>query len=219
MGDAALSSTPRPERPLSHDPALPIGTPGKGGGPSSDGVWIPSQGLRRTRSRPSLGQEPDSVPSFTLPGSRRQNKPPVQIPAIHGALLGTPMAAYSGCGERDGGIGHGKMRSRTGLARVGGDVGGTGGRAPSGWEWNGSQPRARLWVSQGQRCGRCRRAERVRPARAKTRRLRVLVVTICSPRPMRAVQRARLCPSPEPPARRRWRQNGRTACGSARRRT
>ena len=27
----------------------------KGGGPSSDGVWIPSQGLRRTRSRPSLG--------------------------------------------------------------------------------------------------------------------------------------------------------------------
>ena len=24
------------------------------------------------------------------------------------ALLGAPMAAYSGCGERDGGIGHGK---------------------------------------------------------------------------------------------------------------
>ena len=38
------------------------------------------------------------------------------------ALLGAPMAAYSGCGERDGGIGHGKRRSRTGLARVGGDV-------------------------------------------------------------------------------------------------
>ena len=34
------------------------------------------------------------------------------------ALLGAPMAAYSGCGERDGGIGHGKRRSRTGLARV-----------------------------------------------------------------------------------------------------
>ena len=33
------------------------------------------------------------------------------------------MAAYSGCGERDGGIGHGKRRSRTGLARVCGDVG------------------------------------------------------------------------------------------------
>ncbi len=57
--------------------------------------------------------------------------------------------------------------------------------------------RARLnWVSQGQRCGRCsvrRRAERViRPAREKNRRRRVLVVTTCSPRPMRAVQRAML---------------------------
>ena len=53
------------------------------------------------------------------------------------------------------------------------------------------------WVSQGQCWGRCRvrrRAERViRPARAKTRRLRVLVVTVRSARPMRAVQRARLC--------------------------
>ena len=52
------------------------------------------------------------------------------------------------------------------------------------------------WASQGQRWGRCkvrRRAERVsRPAREKNRRRRVLVVTICSPRPMRAVQRARL---------------------------
>ena len=61
------------------------------------------------------------------------------------ALLGAPMAACSGCGERDGGIGHGKRRSRTGMARVGGDVQLTGwrvrgGRAPSGWEWNGSQP-------------------------------------------------------------------------------
>ena len=33
------------------------------------------------------------------------------------------MATCSGCGERDGGIGHGKTHSRTGLARVGGDVG------------------------------------------------------------------------------------------------
>ena len=53
------------------------------------------------------------------------------------------------------------------------------------------------WASQGQRCGRCRvrrRAERViRPAREKNRRRRVLVVTTCSPRPMRAVQRAMLC--------------------------
>ena len=38
------------------------------------------------------------------------------------AFLGAPMAAYSGCGERDGGRGHGKRRSRTGLARVCGDV-------------------------------------------------------------------------------------------------
>ena len=51
-------------------------------------------------------------------------------------------------------------------------------------------------ASQGQRCGRCkvrRRAERVsRPAREKKRLRRVLVVTTCWPRPMRAVQRARL---------------------------
>ena len=50
-----------------------------------------------------------------------------------------------------------------------------------------SRARARLnWVSQGQRCGRCRvrrRAERVsRPAREKNRRRRVLVVATCSPR-------------------------------------
>ena len=61
-----------------------------------------------------------------------------------------------------------------------------------------SRARARLnCSSHGQRLGRCRvnrRAERVsRPARAKNRRRSVLVVTICSPRPMRAVQRARLC--------------------------
>ena len=56
-----------------------------------------------------------------------------------------------------------------------------------------SRAKARLnWVSQGQRRGRCkvrRRAERViRPTRAKTRRLRVLVITVRSPRPIRAVQ-------------------------------
>ena len=37
-------------------------------------------------------------------------------------LLGASMAACSGCGERDGGIGRGKRRSRAGMARVGGDV-------------------------------------------------------------------------------------------------
>ena len=119
------------------------------------------------------------------------------------ALLGAPMAAYSGCGEGDGGIGHGERRSRTGLARVGGDVGLAGGSVADGRRQAGSgmarsRARARLnCSSQGQRRGRCRvnrRAERVsRPARAKNRRRRVLVVTICSPRPSRAVQRARLC--------------------------
>ena len=78
------------------------------------------------------------------------------------ALLGAPMAAYSGCGERDGGIGHGKRRSRTGLARVCGDVGLAGesvaGRVPSGREWQGAQsgqgtielgfPRPALWQSR-----------------------------------------------------------------------
>ena len=105
------------------------------------------------------------------------------------ALLGAPMAAYSGCGERDGGIGHGKRRSRTGLARVCGDVGLAGGSVADGRRQAGSgmarsRAKARLnCSSQGQRRGRCRvnrRAERViRPAKAKTRRLRVLVVTIC----------------------------------------
>ena len=105
------------------------------------------------------------------------------------ALLGAPMAAYSGCGERDGGIGHGKRRSRTGLARVCGDVGLAGGSVADGRRQAGSgMARSRAGArlncsSQGQRRGRCRvnrRAERVsRPAKAKTRRLRVLVVTIC----------------------------------------
>ena len=105
------------------------------------------------------------------------------------ALLGAPMAACSGCGERDGGIGHGKRRSRTGLARVCGDVGLAGGSVADGRRQAGSgmarsRARARLnCSSQGQRRGRCRvnrRAERViRPAKAKPRRLRVLVVTIC----------------------------------------
>ena len=54
------------------------------------------------------------------------------------------MAAYSGCGEGDGGIRHGERRSRTGMARVGGDVQLAGGRvsgkqAPSGRKWQGSQ--------------------------------------------------------------------------------
>ena len=118
-------------------------------------------------------------------------------------LLGAPMAAYSGCGEGDGGIGHGKRRSRTGLARVGGAFGWpdggsvADGRRQAGSGMARSRARARLnFSSHGHRLGRCRvnrRAERVsRPARAKNRRRRVLVVAIRSPRPSRAVQRARL---------------------------
>ena len=61
-----------------------------------------------------------------------------------------------------------------------------------------SRAKARLnWVPQSQHRGRCkvrRRAERViRPTRAKTLRRRVLVITVRSLRPIRAVQRARLC--------------------------
>ena len=39
------------------------------------------------------------------------------------ALLGAPMAAYSGCGERDGGIGHGKRRSRLAWREFAGTLG------------------------------------------------------------------------------------------------
>ena len=116
------------------------------------------------------------------------------------AVCRRAMSACSGCGEGDGGIGHGKRRSRTGLARVCGDVGLAGGSVADGRRQAGSgmarsrararlaPPRASAWEDA------IRRAERVsRPARAKNRRRRVLVVTIRSPRPMRAVQRARLC--------------------------
>ena len=87
-------------------------------------------------------------------------------------------------------------RSGASLGDVGVAGGGGGpvadGRCQAGSGMARSRARARLnWVSQGQRSGRCRvrrRAERVsRPAREKNRRRRVLVVTRCSPRPMRAV--------------------------------
>ena len=118
---------------------------------------------------------------FVLHQGRSETKRDQQWP------LGAPMVAYSGCGERVGGafgwpdggsVADGRSQAGSGMAR--------------------SRARARLnWVSHGQRRGRCRvnrRAERVsRPARAKTRRRRVLVVTVRSPRPIRAVQRARLC--------------------------
>ena len=87
-----------------------------------------------------------------------------------------------------------------------------------------SRAKARVnWDSQGQRRGRCRvrrRAERViRPTRAKTRRLRVLVVTVVRPDQSAPSSGRGYAPSPGPPSRRRWRRNGPTACGSAPRRT
>ena len=109
-----------------------------------------------------------------------------------------PKALCGSCDARDGE----RIRSR-GLSRPGWrEIAGTLGQLQAGRQaGNGmacSRAKARLnWVSQGQRRGRCkvrRRAERViRPTRAKTRRLRVLVITVRSPRPIRAVQRARSC--------------------------
>ena len=59
------------------------------------------------------------------------------------ALLGTPMAAYSGCGERDGGIGHGRGLPRTVVARVCGDVGSVAGWAVRpGTEWLAGRAKA-----------------------------------------------------------------------------
>ena len=152
--------------------------------------------------------------------------------AVCRAFLGAPMAAYSGCGERDGGerTRQEALADRTGASwrgrSVGADVGSVAdGRRQAGSGMARNRARARLnFSSHGQPLGRCRvirRAERVsRPARANTRRRRVLVVTIRSPRPMRAVQSGPGCgPSPVPPARRRWRRSGPRGDGSARRRT
>ena len=88
------------------------------------------------------------------------------------ALLGAPMAAYSGCGEGDGGIGHGKGARGPDWSELAGTFSWrgrwvSGGRAPSGWEWNGSQPgqgatelgfpRPALWQMQGEAA--CRAGE------------------------------------------------------------
>ena len=109
-----------------------------------------------------------------------------------------PMALCGSCDARDGERIRSRELSQTGVARVCGEVGAVAGWQSAGSGMARSRAMARVnWVSQGQCWGRCRvrrRAERViRPTRAKNRRLRVLVVAIRSPRPMRAVQRARLC--------------------------
>ena len=114
------------------------------------------------------------------------------------------MAVYDGPGGQDEDRGHGRNRSRTVVARVCGDLGcALGGSVANECRQAGSgmaRSRARArpnFSCHGQLCGRCRvrrRAERViRPAREKNRRRRVLVVNTPSPRPMRTVQRARLC--------------------------
>ena len=109
------------------------------------------------------------------------------------------MAVCGNCDARDGERIRSRELSRTGLARVCGDLrlsGGWVGRRRCRQAGSGmarSRAKARLnFSAQGQRSGRCRvnrRAERVsRPAREKNRRRRVLVVAIRSPRPIRAVQ-------------------------------
>ena len=58
------------------------------------------------------------------------------------------MAAYSGCGERDGGLKHGERRSRTGMARVGGEVQLAGGRGQ--WQTGAVKPEmAGLAIERG----------------------------------------------------------------------
>ena len=132
-----------------------------------------------------------------------------------------PMAVCGSSMRRDGErIRSRELCSRTGVARVCGDVGSVAAwPIRPGVEWLAAAKARVNWDSQGRR-GRCRRPRRAGdpPTRAKTRRLRVLVVTVRSPRPIRAVQRGRgYAPSPGPPARRRWLRNAPTACGSARR--
>ena len=94
-----------------------------------------------------------------------------------------PLALCGSCDARDG--------ERIAAGDSGGwrEIAGTLGQLQAGRQaGNGmacSRAKARLnWVPQGQRRGRCkvrRRAERViRPTRAKTRRLRVLVITLPS---------------------------------------
>ncbi len=117
--------------------------------------------------------------------------------------LGAPVAACSGCGERDGRTGHGKRPRGPGWRELAGtfscpDDGSVAkGRRQEGSGRARSRAKALLnWFCQGQLWGKCRvrrRALRVcLPAREKNRRWRVLVVASCSPRPTRPVQRARL---------------------------
>ncbi len=113
------------------------------------------------------------------------------------ALLGAPVAACSGCGERNGGTGTARGVRGPGWRELAGtfswpDVGTVAdGRRQAGSGMARSRAGARVTFScRGRRLGRCRVS---RPAREKNRRRSVLVVTVRWPRPVRAVQRARLC--------------------------
>ena len=93
------------------------------------------------------------------------------------------MAVCGSCDARDGERIRSRERSRTGVARVWGTLGQLQAGRQAGSGMARSRAKARVnWDSQGQRRGRCRvrrRAERViRPTKAKTRRRRVLVVTV-----------------------------------------
>ena len=112
---------------------------------------------------------------------------------------GPPKALCGSCDARDGE----RIRSR-GLSRPGWrEIAGTLGQLQAGRQagnGNGLQPGQGATElgfprpAPGEMQSEAARAERViRPTRAKTRRLRVLVITVRSPRPIRAVQRARLC--------------------------
>ena len=99
------------------------------------------------------------------------------------------MAAYSGCGERD----FRQEALALGWREFAGTLGWLAGQWRTGTVRLGVEWLAVLnCSSQGQRRGRCRvnrRAERViRPAKAKTRRLRVLVVTISTGCPAQVVR-------------------------------
>ena len=129
------------------------------------------------------------------------------------------------------GEGRGERCSRTGLARVCGDVrlGGwrvSCGRAPSGWEWNRSQPcqgatelgfpRPALWQMQGEAA--CRAGEpsgQGEEPSPKGLGGRDLLAQTDPRRPAGQVVGHHLYRHPK----RRWRRSGRTACGSDRRRT
>ena len=55
----------------------------EGGQPPSNGMGVPFQCLGGSLSGPALGQKPQGLPPFPLPGHRRQNHPPAHARLIH----------------------------------------------------------------------------------------------------------------------------------------